>query len=535
MSDSGNQLIVGGSFNHLEFWFNDALDLLGILKRKVQRTLADDRNPVECISLREALDQFANGLNAFIRVERLKERYEAAEFSKVLEDIKTASGARILNEKCQIEQDGKTFYTAAEALYSLLVLICRERILLNEAVEDYDRDHRDYLESGGSPDEWEEQWYGTIRLHISELPNYGLSDGFLNQLRKLFDQQKYGYLKWSSERSGNGDKGQVSQNDLSLKHHQSFSLIDDLLDGFKEAEVQQQEYKISHILTEFVSEDAIRRGWAGQREKLDEWRSSIGLDAPKIRNPHGRLFHSAILLYQGENQVQDLAMLKKFAPVYDRLKRYLEIAGAELLEDLDLPSEISLQTDPAARWLMYLHYKLKPVRTTWRIGAGLNVCGMFFPGDRIDDAGKFSFEKLSENSYSLIDDIPLSSIRLARRMQSMEKLRGLSARTYDHITKPPQFVMPFEVEENYGHQVSELSETPISSVNRMNKPKKNLTDNADVRDCCHYLEKHFGKKSTAQLIRDFMGYSKEEKEKYQSMRTRVDRFRHIWHPDYRDE
>ena len=416
MSGSGNPPMQGGSFNHLEFWFNDALDLLGVFKLKVERTLADDRSPTECISLRETLDQFSNGLNAFVRVERLKEDYEAAGFSQVLEEIKISSGDLIKDEKCQIHQNGKTFYTPAEALNSLLELICRERETLDYAVQDYDKSRADYLESF-SPDGWDEHWYGIILFHVSELSSYGLNDDFLNQLRKLFDQQKYGYLKWKSEQSGGDGKGQISQNDMSIRHNPSSSLFDDLLAGFKEAEVQQQEYKISHVLTEFVSEDAIRRGWADQREKLEEWRAPIGLDNPKIKNPQGRCYHSAILLYQGEKQIQDLEILKKFAPVYDRLKRYLETAGADLLEKLDLPSEISIQTDPVSRWLLYLHYRLKPDRTTWEIGAGLNAFGMFLPGDRIDDAGEFSFEKLSENSYSIIGDVPLSSIRAVRGMQ----------------------------------------------------------------------------------------------------------------------
>lgn len=458
MSGSGNQPMQGGSFNHLEHWFNDALDLLGVLKLQVERTLSDDRSLVECIPLRKSLDQFANGFDAFVRVKRLKERYEDSEFYPVLEDIKTASGDQILDDKCQIEQNGKTFYTAAEALYSLLEMICRERTFLDEAVEEYDQERSECLESC-SPDEWDEHWYRKILLHVSELSKHGLKDDFLNQLRKLFDQQKYGYLKWNSERSGGNGKGQISQNDMSIRHNPSSSLFDDLLTGFKEAKFQQQGYKISHVLTEYVSEDAIRRGWADQREKLEEWRSPIGLDTPKLKNPHGRCFHSAILLYQGENQVQDLKVLKRFAPVYDRLKRYLEIAGADLLEKLDLPSEISIQTDPVSRWLLYLHYTLKPDRTTWEIGAGLNAFGMFLSGDRIDDAGKFSFEKLSENSYSIIGDVPLSSIRAVRGIQQVETISGLQASsTKSLIQSQPLITSPGINDDQSENEYSDISE-----------------------------------------------------------------------------
>ena len=197
---------------------------------------------------------------------------------------------------------------------------------------------------------------------------------------------------------------------------------------------------------------------------------------------------------------------------------------------MDLPSEISLQTDPIARWLMYLHYKLKPVRTTWRIGAGLNVCGMFFPGDRIDDAGKFSFEKLSENSYSIIGNIALSSIRAIRRLQSAEKLSGLSALTYDHLIKSPPFIIPPVIEDMQTQLHSESSETAKSTVNNVNKRKK--SPKGDVLDLCMYLREHWGENSERELAREFFKDTAVAEKWLSKLNMARRDWKHLWHPDH---
>ncbi|QDT19206.1 hypothetical protein [Gimesia chilikensis] len=197
MSNFYNRPNRKGGFVHLESWFNDALDLLGVLSLKVRRTLADTRDIVKCVSLRETLDQFSNGSDSFVRVQRLKENYDNAGFSQTLEDIKTACGTEILAETCLISLNGREFLTAAEALYSLLVSIMQVRTTLDYAVKDYEETRRAFLEEG-EPEDWDQEWYGSVLFQVGELSTCGLNDEALNQIRKLFDRQKYGYKNWLS-------------------------------------------------------------------------------------------------------------------------------------------------------------------------------------------------------------------------------------------------------------------------------------------------------------------------------------------------
>jgi hypothetical protein len=197
------------NFDTIEKWFNDALRILKLLIFSLETIKEDDRNPVECISLREKLDEFATGYTFFGRAKRYQEIYDTPEFSQVLEDIKTANGLQISSGIHHLKIDGKIHLTAAEALGTVLKRICFERQFLAETVKDYDEIRDDYVTKYPQAN-WEEYWYGIINFHVIELSECGVNKESLEQIRILFDQQKYCYLNWTGVRSGDNSTIRIS-------------------------------------------------------------------------------------------------------------------------------------------------------------------------------------------------------------------------------------------------------------------------------------------------------------------------------------
>lgn len=219
-------------------------------------------------------------------------------------------------------------------------------------------------------------------------------------------------------------------------------LFDELVTSFRELKSFQGADEIRSILLEFVSPQLIERGFVHFKHYPEEWwNTRVLIEEQVISDPRPgseRIYKILTIPYRGENQI--LLDENSGPPLPERLQIMtkqvedcLELAGQTLLDDpasQRLPIEITGVKNPIQAWLMFLHYITKPERITWERVNRIAVMGKIFGVADIDKGdfgepnmdsfstvGKFSFNPLQDNSFSVVRDIATSSIRAVRMMQ----------------------------------------------------------------------------------------------------------------------
>jgi len=231
-------------------------------------------------------------------------------------------------------------------------------------------------------------------------------------------------------------------------------LFDELVTSFRELKSFQAADEIRSVLLEFVSPQLIERGFVHFKHYPEEWwNTRVLIDEQAISDPRPgseRIYKILVIPYRGENQI--LLDENSGPPLPERLQIMtkqvedcLELAGQTLLDDpasQNLPIEITGVKNPVQAWLMFLHYITKPERTTWkrvnRVAAMGKIFGVpdidkgdFGPPnmDSLSTVGKFSFNHLQDNSFSVVRDIATCSIRAVRIME-----QGLIEETKPPVT-----------------------------------------------------------------------------------------------------
>ncbi|QDV18736.1 hypothetical protein Pan153_33970 [Gimesia panareensis] len=224
--------------------------------------------------------------------------------------------------------------------------------------------------------------------------------------------------------------------------NQSDLIFDELVTSFRELYNQQGQYHISSVLIECVDDRILNRGFIHYKDLPEKWGDTQGLTDDQTvydrRDASRRIYCSKIVPVQNGNpslpgRSGDNVLPEQLQIVRTRMVNCLEMAGRVLQESsLNewLSQEISGCRNPGVAWIFFLHYIEKPDRRTWDrvntvavMGRELGVLegdiGEIEPKDTnyLTTVGKFSFDPLQSNSFSVIRDIATSSIEAIRKMQ----------------------------------------------------------------------------------------------------------------------
>ncbi|QDT81159.1 hypothetical protein Mal35_46380 [Gimesia maris] len=229
----------------------------------------------------------------------------------------------------------------------------------------------------------------------------------------------------------------------------SVSIWSGLLDDFKALRDLQGGDDLRSVLIEFSDPELISRGESviPSKNYPKEWAMTQAIIEEKSvidsRPERQRVYKQLVIPYRDRHQIlmngeNGPPLPERLQTIKKRLVESLELAGKELLNHSGtcvLPDEIAGLNSNISAWLLFLHFIGKPERKTWE---RVNQCLLFgyvmgvvkrediktiapeYGPPNVDlphTVGQFSFEPLTEDSYSEIADITAASIEAIRRIE----------------------------------------------------------------------------------------------------------------------
>ncbi|QDV20211.1 hypothetical protein Pan153_48840 [Gimesia panareensis] len=320
---------------------------------------------------------------------------------------------------------------------------------------------------------------------------------------------------------GGGDEDKPQE--IEQYNHSSTSRLTRLEEWFSGISAKQGAYKLSHVLAEYVDPDIIKMGWPTRQQATEE-SGDVAIDSLDISSSGDRLYDSRVLVVRDCQKVSNLDEIKQNRDIYDELKRCLTSAGQELEFQpffTSLPSEITCQADYACRWLFYLHFITKPDRKTWEgrsspwvVAKALKLevpPGTPGPMNEIPTSvGPFSFDPLDKNSYSIIDDIALSSILAIRKMQSGLGSTGNQSEpvtvAHDITERDPSFTIS-QLCDEFGYSTDGLKPYILAANCQMSergKPSLGYSLNAAIEIAQKIVSKKGNSQDSTDKAREFI-------------------------------